>query len=336
MKLDAQLAPHTKLRYVPEVAKAAEDIGFSTLWVAETQHNPFLPGVLIAEHTERLNFGTAIAVSFARSPAVMAHTAWDLAEISRGRFILGVGTQVKAHITRRFGMEWPDSVTGKLREQIQVMDAFWSNWQENEKLSHKGEYYKINLTSPFFVPASHPNPEIPIFIAGVNIGLAKLAGEVGQGFHTHPYHTREYLQQVVLPAIEAGAEKAGRSRQDVQVVAHAFVITNDLERQLVRQQISFYASTPSYRSVLEHHGWGEVGEELSRMAARQEWASMSTLITDEMIDQFATTAEPGELAAALKERYAGIAERINLYIPFVPGERDEFWRTLAADFDREN
>jgi probable F420-dependent oxidoreductase len=334
MKLDAQLAPHTKLRYVPEVAKAAEEIGFSTLWTAETQHNPFLPGVLIAEHTEKLKFGTAIAVSFARSPAVMAHTAWDLAEMSQGRFILGVGTQVKAHITRRFGMDWPESVTGKLREQIQVMHSFWNNWQENEKLSHKGKYYKINLTSPFFVPASHPNPEIPIFIAGVNIGLAKLAGEVAQGFHTHPFHTREYLLQVVNPAIEEGAKRAGRSRQDVEVVAHTFVVTSEIERQLVRQQISFYASTPSYRTVFELHGWGEVREQLSAMASRKEWASMASLITDEILDHFATTAAPEDLADALKERYAGIAECINLYIPFVPGERDKFWHTIAASFNQ--
>ena len=335
MKLDAQLAPHTKLKYVPEVAAAAEQIGFSTLWVAETQHNPFLPGVLIAEHTERLKFGTAIAVSFARSPAVMAHTAWDLAEMSKGRFILGVGTQVKAHITRRFGMDWPGSVTGKLREQVQVMRGFWNNWQENEKLSHKGEYYKINLTSPCFVPASHPNPEIPIFIAGVNIGLAKLAGEVAQGFHAHPFHTREYLAQVVVPAITAGAQKAGRKREEIEVVANAFVVTNELEREIVRQQISFYASTPSYRSVFELHGWDDVREALSVKAKHQDWATMSDLITDEIVDHFATTAEPGELAAALKERYAGLAERINLYIPFTPGERDDFWRRLAADFDQE-
>ncbi|MEN8242027.1 MAG: TIGR03617 family F420-dependent LLM class oxidoreductase [Chloroflexota bacterium] len=335
MKLDAQLAPHTKLRYIPEVAAAAEQVGFSTLWVAETQHNPFLPGVLIAEHTERLKFGTAIAVSFARSPAVMAHTAWDLAEMSRGRFILGVGTQVKAHITRRFGMPWPDSVTGKLREQVQVMRGFWHNWQENEKLSHKGEYYRINLTSPFFVPASHPNPEIPIFIAGVNIGLAKLAGEVAQGFHAHPFHTREYLAEVVVPAIQTGAEKAGRKREDIEVVANAFVVTSELEREIVRQQISFYASTPSYRSVFELHGWEDVREALSEKAKNQDWATMGELITDEIVDQFATTAEPGNLAAALKERYAGLAERINLYIPFIPGERDEFWRSLAADFNQD-
>lgn len=332
MYLDAQIAPYTKLHQIPDLAQAAEQLGFSCLWAAETQHNPFLPGVLVAEHTQRIKFGTAIAVSFARSPAVMAHTAWDLAEQSQGRFILGLGTQVKPHINRRFGMPWPDSVTGQLREQIAVMRAFWRNWQENERLSFSGEYYQINLTSPFFVPAAHPYAVIPVFIAGVNVGLAKLAGEVAQGFHTHPFHSPAYLQEVIVPQISAGAEQAGRTRQDVQVVAHAFVVTNEIEHQMVRQQISFYASTPSYRSVLAHHGWQEVGEQLSQMAKAQQWAQMSSLISDEMVETFATIAPAAELADALKERYSGIAERINLYLPFVPGERDDFWRQLCEAF----
>jgi len=332
MYLDAQIAPYTKLHQIPDLAQAAEQLGFSCLWAAETQHNPFLPGVLVAEHTQRIKFGTAIAVSFARSPAVMAHTAWDLAEQSQGRFILGLGTQVKPHINRRFGMPWPDSVTGQLREQIAVMRAFWRNWQENERLSFSGEYYQINLTSPFFVPAAHPYAAIPVYIAGVNVGLAKLAGEVAQGFHTHPFHSPAYLQEVIVPQISAGAEQAGRTRQDVQVVAHAFVVTNEIEHQMVRQQISFYASTPSYRSVLAHHGWQEVGEQLSQMAKAQQWAQMSSLISDEMVETFATIAPAAELADALKERYSGIAERINLYLPFVPGERDDFWRQLCGAF----
>jgi len=332
MQLDAQLAPHTKLRYVPEVAQAAEEIGLACLWAAETQHNPFLPGALIAEHTSKLQFGTAIAVSFARSPAVMAHTAWDLAAFSEGRFILGIGTQVKPHIIRRFGMEWPESVTGKLREQILVMRAFWANWQENQKLDFSGDYYNINLTSPFFVPASQPHPDIPIYIAGVNIGLAQLAGEVAQGFHSHPFHTRRYMEEVLLPNIAKGAHKAKRSLDEVQLVAHAFVVTNELERQLVRQQIAFYASTPSYRAVLALHGWQEVGQELSVMAKGHQWAEMSNLISDEMVEAFATIASPADLAAALKERYLGVAQRINLYLPFIPKERDEFWQQLCKDF----
>ncbi|HSG24809.1 MAG TPA: TIGR03617 family F420-dependent LLM class oxidoreductase [Anaerolineales bacterium] len=332
MYLDVQIAPYTKLNEIPEIARAAEEMGFSCLWAAETQHNPFLASVLVAEHTKRLKLGTAIIVSFARSPAVMAHTAWDLAEQSKGRFILGLGTQVKPHIVRRFGMPWPDSVTGKLREQMAVMRAFWRYWQENERLSFSGEYYQINLTSPFFTPSSHDHPDIPIFIAGVNIGLAKLAGEAAQGFHTHPFHSPAYLEDVIIPQIAAGAASAGRTRDAVEVVAHAFVVTNDLERQMVRQQISFYASTPSYRSVLAHHGWEEVGNQLSQMAKAQQWTQMPSLITDEMVETFATIAAPADLADALKERYNGIAERINLYLPFIPGERDDFWKQLSEAF----
>ena len=335
MYLDAQIAPYTKLQDVPAIAKAAEQIGIACLWAAETQHNPFLPGVLIAEHTQRLQFGTAIAVSFARSPGVMAHTAWDLAEMSQGRFILGLGTQVKAHITRRFGMDWPESVTGKLGEQIGAMRAFWRSWQGEEKLDFSGEYYNLNLSSPFFTPAAHPYGEIPVYIAGVNPGLAKLAGETAQGFHTHPFHSPSYLQEAILPHIAAGAEKAGRSLQDVQVVAHAFVVTNELERELVRQQISFYASTPSYRKVLAHHGWEEVGTRLSEMAKAKQWGEMSTLITDEMITAFAAVAAPKELAAVLQARYQGIAQRINLYLPFIPGERDDFWQALCQGFGQQ-
>lgn len=335
MYFDAQIAPYTKLSEIPEIAQHAEKLGFSCLWTAETQHNPFLPCVLIAEHTRRIQFGTAIAVSFARSPAVMAHTSWDLAELSAGRFILGLGTQVRAHITRRFGMPWPESVTGKLREQIAVMRSFWQNWGENEKLAFSGDYYNINLTSPFFTPAAQPHPEIPVYIAGVNIGLARLAGEAAQGFHVHPFHSPAYLKETILQQITAGAEANGRSRQDVQVVAHAFVVTNETERHLVRQQISFYASTPSYRSVLAQHGWQETGEELSKMAKSQQWASMSSLVTDEMVETFATVADEADLADALMERYHGIADRINLYLPFTPGERDGFWLALCEAFNNQ-
>src|SRR5512145_1037493 len=204
MKFDATLPP-IHLKDVPALAKAAEAIGFDALWTQETQHDPFLPCALIAEHTSKLRMGTGIAVSFARSPANLAYTAWDLAAQSGGRFLLGLGTQVKAHIERRFGQPWPDSVTGKLREQIEVIRAFWDNWQNGTKLNYRGEYYKITLMSPFFNPGPlpHPNPlpqgegtrgPIPIYIAGVNTGLAKLAGEVCEGFHAHPFHSVRYLK----------------------------------------------------------------------------------------------------------------------------------------------
>ena len=216
MKLDAALPP-VALKDVPAIAKAAQEMSFAALWTQETQHDPFLPCTLIAEHSETLHFGTAIAVSFARSPANLAYTAWDLAAQSNGRFILGLGTQVKAHIERRFGMAWPESVTGKLREQIQVIRAFWDCWQNGTKLNFRGEYYKATLMSPFFNAGAIEHPNIPIYITGVNAGLAKLAGELCEGFHAHPFNSPRYMNEVLLPAIEDGLQKSGRTRQDITV-----------------------------------------------------------------------------------------------------------------------
>jgi probable F420-dependent oxidoreductase len=332
MKFDATLPP-TGLKDVPAIATAAEQIGFDALWTQETQHDPFLPGALIAEHTTRLGFGTGIAVSFARSPANLAYTAWDLAAQSGGRFLLGLGTQVKAHIERRFGQPWPDSPVKKLREQIEVIRAFWDGWQNGTKLNYRGEYYKITLLSPFFNPGGIEHPDIPIYIAGVNTGLARLAGELCEGFHAHPFHSIPYMKEVVLPAIEEGAQKAGRKREDISVAMTAFVATSSEEMNFARAQISFYASTPSYRSVMDLHGWAGVAEKLSAHAAKGEWMEMPMLISDEMLSEFCLVTEEGKLAEGLKQRYAGIADRLSVYTPFVPGEKDEWWQALARDFN---
>ncbi|HEY5731321.1 MAG TPA: TIGR03617 family F420-dependent LLM class oxidoreductase, partial [Anaerolineales bacterium] len=326
MKLDASLPP-LNLSAVSETARAAGSIGFDALWTSETQHDPFLPCTLIAEHTSKLNFGTAIAVSFARSPANLAYTAWDLAAQSNGRFILGLGTQVKAHIERRFGVPWPESPVKKLREQVEVIRAFWDNWQNGTKLNYRGEYYKITLMSPFFQPPPlPPSPNgrgaggegiIPIYIAGVNTGLAKLAGETCQGFHAHPFNSPRYLKEVILPAIEDGAKKNNRKREDVSVSVTAFIATTPEEMNFARAQIAFYASTPSYRPVMDIHGWSGVAETLSKHAAKGEWAEMPMLITDEMLSEFCLVTEEDKLADELKKRYEGIADRLTLYSPFV-------------------
>jgi probable F420-dependent oxidoreductase len=329
MIIDASLPP-TTLSNIPSIAKAAEAFGFSGLWSTETIHDPFLPGAVIAEHTQHLNFGTAVAIAFARSPATLAYTAWDLAQVSGGRFILGLGTQVKAHIERRFGMPWPESVVGKLREQIGGLRAFWNTWQTGEPLNFRGEYYKLSLMSPFFNPGPIEDPHIPIYIAGVNTGLGRLAGEVADGFLVHPFHTPRYLNEVMLPAIEQGLAKSGRSRENVKISVTAFVVTSPEEGQFVRQQIAFYASTPSYRSVMALHGWEAVAEQLSALAARGKWGEMPGLIDDDMLGTFATMVDAPELMAALSERYGGAADRLSLYIPFVPGERDAFWKKFLA------
>lgn len=331
MKLDAALPP-TSLKNVPRSATAAQQAGFDCLWTSETMHDPFLPCSLIAEHSQTLKAGTGIAVSFARSPANLAMQAWDLAAQSDGRFILGLGTQVKAHIERRFGMPWPESVTGKLREQIAALRAFWDCWQNNTRLDFRGEYYKLTLMSPFFNPGPIDHPDIPIYIAGVNTGLARLAGETCQGFHAHPFHSLAYLDQVILPAIEQGAAKTGRSRKDVQVTVTAFAATTPEEETFARAQISFYASTPSYRPVMALHGWEKTAESLSALAARSEWGEMFSLVTDEMLQTFCLTCDETSLAKELKKKYDGRADRLCLYAPFVPGERDDFWARLCGAF----
>jgi len=332
MNFDATLPP-TGLKDVPAIANAAEEIGFDALWTQETQHDPFLPCALIAEHTTRLHFGTAVAVSFARSPANIAYAAWDLAAQSDGRFLLGLGTQVKAHVERRFGQPWPVSVTGKLREQIQVIRALWDCWQNGTKLNYRGEYYKITLMSPFFHPGAIEHPNIPIYIAGVNTGLAKLAGELCEGFHAHPFHSVRYLKEIVLPAIEEGAKKTNRKREDVSVCITAFAATTPEAMKFARAQISFYASTPSYRPVMELHGWTGAAEKLSAHAARGEWAEMPMLITDEMLSEFCLVTQEDKLASELRKRYEGIADRLTLYTPFVPEEKDEWWKRLTLEFN---
>jgi probable F420-dependent oxidoreductase len=329
MLLDAALPP-LPLSSVPEIARLAETTGFDALWSTETMHDPFLPGALAFEQTRRLSFGTAVAIAFARSPATLAYTAWDLAQFSNGRFILGLGTQVKAHVERRFGMPWPDSVVGKLREQITAIRALWNTWQTGAPLDFRGEYYKLTLMSPFFNPGRIQHPDIPIYIAGVNTGLARLAGEVAQGFLVHPFHSRRYLAEVLAPAIQQGLEKGGRSRGDFKVSVTAFAVTSPDEDLLVRSQIAFYASTPSYRLVMDLHGWGESAEKLSALARAAKWGEMPALVSDEMLAAFAVVCSPAELPARLKERYTGLVDRLGLYLPFTPGQRDDFWRELAA------
>jgi probable F420-dependent oxidoreductase len=306
------------LNDIIEHAKHAEADGFDALWSSETQHDPFLPLALTAEHTHRIQLGTGIAVAFARSPTVLAHTAWDLQKLSQGRFILGLGTQVKAHIERRFGMIWGHP-TPRLRETILAIRALWNCWQTGEKLNFRGEFFKLTLMSPFFNPGPIEHPHIPIYIAGVNEHLCQLAGELCEGFHVHPFHTPKYLAEFVLPNIEIGLEKSGRARGDIQLASSVFVFGGDTEeerdknREAVRQQIAFYASTPSYHIVFELHGWKAIAEELSSLASRGRWEEMPTLITDQMLAIFAEEGEWTELPAKVMHRYDGLLDRVAYY-----------------------
>jgi probable F420-dependent oxidoreductase len=335
VKLDAGLGTEGQhLKGMDKTARAAEDLGFAGLWTSETKHDAFLPLAIAANASHQIELGTSVAIAFSRSPMETAQTSWDLQDLSAGRFVLGLGTQVKAHITRRFSMPW-DRPAARLREYILALRAIWESFQTEVPLQFEGEFYRHTLMTPFFNPGPIEHPEIPLYIAGVNTRLAELAGELCEGFHVHPFHSPEYVRRTVIPAIAEGARQANRILDQVTLATSAFVITGENresateQRESVRAQISFYASTPTYRTVLEAHGWEEVGERLETMAREKKWPEMPALITDEMLAAFAIEAAPDEIGPALKERYDGLIDRVALYLPFVPGEHDEFWRTVV-------
>jgi probable F420-dependent oxidoreductase len=333
-KLDAGLGTEGDyLRRMDRTARAAEDLGFAGLWTSETKHDAFLPLAIAANATDGIELGTSVAIAFSRSPMETAQTAWDLQSLSDGRFILGLGTQVRAHVERRFSMPF-DRPAARLREYILALRAIWESFRTEGPLKFEGEFYRHTLMTPFFNPGPISHPEIPVYIAGVNTKLAHLAGELCDGFHVHPFHSPEYLRRTVKPAIAEGAQEANRLAEDVELATSVFVVPGGADaegqRESVRAQISFYASTPTYRTVLEAHGWEPVGERLGVLAREKKWREMPALVTDEMLGAFVVEAAPEELGATLAERYSGLVDRVSLYLPLVPGERDAFWRKVVG------
>lgn len=299
-----------------EAARQAERLGYDGFFSAETAHDPFLP-LAIAAGVSRLELGTAIAVAFPRSPMVIAQTAWDLAAVSEGRFILGLGTQVKAHITRRFSGTWV-SPAARLGEYIGALRAIWRSFQEGAPLAYQGEHYQFSLLTPFFNPGKIAHPEIPVTIAGVGPHLSRLAGEVCDGFHVHPFHTVRYLDEVVLPNIARGAKSAGRTSADVDRICPVFVVTGRDETEMAaaraaaKSQIAFYASTPSYRVVLDTHGW-DFGDRLNQLSRQGDWAQMAAMITDEVLAEVAVVGSPEGIGPAIKLRYGDRVQRVGFY-----------------------
>lgn len=295
----------------------AAELGYDGFFSTETQYDPFLPLAFAAKAEEGLDLGTAIAVAFPRSPMVTAMTSWDLARLSKGRFILGLGTQVKGHITRRFSTEW-SSPGPRLADYIASLRAIWDAWQNSVPLRHEGEFYRFSLMTPFFDPGPIAHPDIPIYIAGVGPYLSRLAGRMCQGFHIHPFHTTAYLDQVVLPNIAEGAASEGRSLHDVEMATTVFVMTGESDEDIenamepVRQQISFYGSTPSYRPVFEASGW-DFHMELHSMSRRGQWAEMAGVVPDEAVLEVGVAAPVDRLAEAIKERYGDRVQRVGFY-----------------------
>lgn len=320
MFLDAALRNY-ELLHVQEYAREAETIGYDGLWTSETAHDPYLPLAVASTATTSLKLGTSIAVAFPRSPMITAYTAWDLQKSSGGRFLLGLGSQVRAHNQRRFSIKF-ESPGPKLREVVLALRAIWNCWQEGTPLRFKGEFYNFDLMTPFFNPGPIEHPGIPIYIAGVNRYMCRMAGEVCDGLHVHPFHTPKYLREYVRPAVEEGLAASGRLAQDFAYATAAFVIVGDTEgersknTEAVRQQIAFYASTRTYEPILATHGWEAIVPELHQRSLDGDWTGMAKLITDEMIDVVAVSGTYETIGKKLRERYNGLIDRIALYQPY--------------------
>ena len=337
MKLDVGMLSHD-LRSIPDYARKVEAMGYDCLWSAETQHDPFLPLAVAATTTSRIKLGTNIATVFSRSPMITALTAWDLQKASGGRFILGLGTQVKAHNERRFSVKF-ESPGPKMAEAVQAIRAIWDCWQNGTKLDFKGRFYRFDLMTPFFNPGPIEHPRIPVYIAGVNEYMCRMAGEVCDGLHVHPFNSPTYLREYVHPAVNEGLAKSGRTRADFTYTTATFAVVGDTDEELARakrsvqQQISFYASTRTYAPVLAAHGWQDLAVHLHRKSVEGDWAGMADLITDEMVDTFAVTGTYANIASRIKARYEGLLDSTALYQPYQPGLDDPRLPRMVKDFN---
>jgi probable F420-dependent oxidoreductase len=326
VKLDVGMLTHD-LKSIPDYARKVEALGFDCLWSAETQHDPFLPLAVAATLTKKIKLGTSIAVAFPRSPMILAMTAWDLQKASEGRFILGLGSQVKGHNERRFSVKF-ESPGPKMREIVLALRAIWDCWQNGTKLNFKGQFFRFDLMTPFFNPGPIQHPKIPVYIAGVNELMCRIAGEVCEGLHVHPFNSPKYLREYVQPAVNQGLATAGRTRADFTYTTSSFVVVGDTEqelaanRQSVKQQIAFYASTRTYEPVLAVHGWQDIIPQLHRKSVEGDWKGMADLITDEMLDTYAVTGTYDTIGAQLRKRYEGLLDRTALYQPYQPNLDD--------------
>ncbi len=326
----------TDMHLIPDKARQLERLGYDAVSVGETAHNPFLPLVLVAEHTERMHFGSSVAIAFPRVPHISANIAWDLSKYSGGRFILGLGTQVKGHNERRFSVPWAPPGP-HLRDYINCMRAIWDSWQNGTKPNYEGEYYQYKLTSPFFNPGPIEHPDIPVIISAVNPFNARLAGEVADGIAIHGFSTFKYIREVLIPAVHEGARRAGKDINKVHVRGGGFIVTAKTEEEVraakerSRRQISFYASTRSYSNVMKIHGWADEAAQLHRMSIEGKWDDMVGLITDEMMEEFCVIGTWDELPAKMREKYAGINTQVNFSAePKNPDEEAQIKEVIAS------
>jgi probable F420-dependent oxidoreductase len=325
-------APADEQRDPRPLTRRAEANGYDGVWLSEVKHDPFLGLALAATVSERVDLGSSIAVAFSRNPMSTAVLANDLHALSGGRLLLGLGTQVKAHVARRFSMPW-SRPTARIREYVLAMRAIWTAWETGERLDFAGEFYTHTLMTPMFVPESHGFGRPAVLLAAVGPAMTEVAGEVADGLLPHGFTTERYLRTVTLPALDRGRERAGRRDQPTMICGAPMIVTGSTDKQreqaaaAVRSQIAFYGSTPSYAPVLELHGWGDLAAELHVLSRAGEWDQMSALVTTEVLDAFAIVADPPAVAEQVRRRFGDIFHRITLVLPY---ELDDDVRSLIA------
>ena len=323
MKVDTHLT--ADWHQIPEHIKKLESEGYDGAGTAEMNHDPFFPLLLAAEHSESIQLHTGIAVAFARSPMVLANLGHDLNAYSGGRFTMGLGSQIRPHIAKRFSMPW-GAPAPQMRELIQAMRAIWANWYQGETLRFEGKYYNHTLMTPAFTPDNIDHGAPKVFLAAVGPIMTEVAGEVADGLIIHPFSNEKYIREVTLPAVEKGLTKSGRSRDDFEITYSPFIIsgkdeqTFEAQKTATKQRIAFYGSTPAYKNVLGVHGWGDMQGELNKMSKQGQWQEMGELITDEMLDTFAVMDEPGNIVAEMKSRYGDFTDRTSGGFTFVEAE----------------
>ena len=324
MKVDTHLTQDWKK--IPEHIQRVEAEGYDGVGTAEMNHDPFFPLLIGAEHSERVELRTGIAVAFARSPMTMANQAHDLNAYSKGRFTLGLGSQIRAHITKRFSMPW-GAPAAQMRELVLAMRAIWANWYDGEPLRFEGKYYQHTLMTPAFTPEDSAYGAPKVVLAAVGPIMTEVAAEVGDGLIIHPFSNEKYIREVTLPAVERGLAKAGKQRKDFEISYTPFVVsgkdeqTFDAEKATAKARISFYGSTPAYKQVLGVHGWGDLQVELNAMSKQGQWKEMADLITDDILDVMGVVGKPDQVVKEMLARYGDFTDRTSGAFSFVDTEQ---------------
>jgi probable F420-dependent oxidoreductase len=334
MKVDAPLysfdAPEDEVRRL-------EAKGYAGAFTYEGPHDPFFPLLMAARASKTIELYTAVAIGFARNPMILANIGWDLQALSKGRFLLGLGSQIKPHIEKRFGMPW-SKPAARMKDMVLAIKEIWRTWEANERLDYRGEFYQHTLMTPMFNPGPAQFGLPPIFLAGVGPRMTEIAGEVADGFFVHPFGTARSFEELTLPALDRGLAQSGRKDSALEVSLQVMVCTgaNDEEieksRALTKQQIAFYGSTPAYRPVLDCHGWGDLQPELNAMTKQGKWGEMNALISDELVEAVAVCAPIGEVAEQIRDRCQGRANRVSLVAHWTrdPDLWDDVVRDLSA------